>query len=498
MKVYFSDIFEVPAQKLENYGAFNISLINDLPLFVDPFLLFNSRKPKYRTLHNEILKYVTFLRDTSIAGDVPTGLLSNWYRFPEIKQNWLGYSRVGNSGRGPGIKFAQALDQNLKGIFSDFDKQNISRSPHLEKLCLIKDNIGRDNISDFATNLIKGFLLEYTQAFAQKHIAADKLKTLNIPHVEFNYTTSSWVTRSFTLPYFRNDYVLLTPKDLLTKDETWINKPDLISEFDSVVRSVPNPELRAQLNHYFSKNLPKPKIKKDGTAEEPAPKDIASAIWAMVRECPVFLDYYIKYKEAHGDSAASISEEKVLEVQEFFVTHASQLISALSKSTSFYSEKGDTLEESYARVQFLKDVIENKDGYRIFYTKGKPVKRELDIQILFRLTWYATEFDVTPEANAGRGPVDYKISKGAADKTLVEFKLASNSKLAQNLKHQVEIYKRAHDTDKEIKAIIFLTAEEHERVKQILKDLKLDKEKYVVLIDARNDNKPSASKAKSS
>jgi len=59
MKVYFSDIFEVPAQKLENYGAFNISLINDLPLFVDPFLLFNSRKPKYRTLHNEILKYVT-------------------------------------------------------------------------------------------------------------------------------------------------------------------------------------------------------------------------------------------------------------------------------------------------------------------------------------------------------------------------------------------------------------------------------------------------------
>jgi hypothetical protein len=50
----------------------------------------------------------------------------------------------------------------------------------------------------------------------------------------------------------------------------------------------------------------------------------------------------------------------------------------------------------------------------------------------------------------------------------------------------------------EIKVIIFFSAEEHERVKQILKALKLDNEKYVILIDARNDNKPSASKAKSS
>ena len=159
LKVYFSDFFNISPDDLEQCGAFNISLINDLPLFIDPFLLFNSENVEYQNLHNAILKYVGFLRDRSIANNINDGLLRSWYCFPEIKQTWLGYSKMGNEGRGPGIEFAKALNENFKGAFSDFDKQNISRSPHLEKFCLIKDNIGRDNISDFVTNLIKGYLL---------------------------------------------------------------------------------------------------------------------------------------------------------------------------------------------------------------------------------------------------------------------------------------------------------------------------------------------------
>jgi hypothetical protein len=168
----------------------------------------------------------------------------------------------------------------------------------------------------------------------------------------------------------------------------------------------------------------------------------------------------------------------------------------LNESTKFYDLDGNTLSASYDRVVFLKDVIENKNGYRLFYIQGKPVKRETDIHILFRLTWYASVNDVSPETNAGRGPVDFKISKGADDKTLVEFKLASNTKLAQNLQNQVEIYKKAHDTDKSIKVILFFSEEEETRVKKILKALGLSDEKYVILIDARKDNKVSASKAK--
>ena len=54
-KIYFTDFFAVTPEVLEGYGAFNISLINDLPLFIDPFLLFDGEKPEYQSLHEQII-----------------------------------------------------------------------------------------------------------------------------------------------------------------------------------------------------------------------------------------------------------------------------------------------------------------------------------------------------------------------------------------------------------------------------------------------------------
>jgi hypothetical protein len=495
MNVYFSDIFGVDPDVIELHGAFNVSLINDLPLFIDPFLLFNSEKEDYQKLHSQILEYVTFLRDKSLEEGIRSGLLKSWFIFSEVKQNWLGYSLMGNGGSGLGIDFATALNKNLHTLFTDFGKETITHSSHLEKLCLVKDGVGRDNISDFTVNLIKFYLLEYTQAFAKKYIDESMCKTFAISRVIFDYKTESWKNGTFYLPSYNNDFVLLTPKDMLTKDETWINKTDIIGDFHDIVASVSNEELRDQMNHYFISNLPRPERTKRGAQKAPKKRDIAAAISAVISKYPVFIDYYIRYKEEHGDDAKSISEEKVLETQQLFVTELSGFIERLFQESDFYKTPAETLEESYQRVMFLKNVIENKDGYRIFYQKGQPIKRELDLQIMFRLTWFATLSDVTREANEGRGPVDFKISRGAADKSLVEFKLASNTKLKQNLQNQVEIYKQAHDTDKAIKVILFFTEEEETKVRKVLSDLGLSGEKYVVLIDGRNDNKPSASNA---
>jgi len=502
MKVYFSDFFNLNPDVIEKYGAFNISLINDFPLFIDPFLLFNSDKKEYQEMHAEILHYLSFLRDRSISiTQVSDGLLRSWYCFPEVKQTWLGYSKISNKGRGPGMEFARALNGNLHGIFSNFDDNKISRSSHLEKLCLIKENIGRDNISDFITNLIKGYLLQYTQNFAQKYIDKSYLRKFTARHTKFNYKTFTWNTEKFILPSWsfsqnKVDFVLLTPKDLLTKDDNWINKTDLYNKFNDIVSSLENNELRSQLNFYFSQSLPKPEYTKKGKEKAFRKTDIAAAVNAVIKKYPEFLDYYIKYKEDHGKEAKSLSEERVEEVNKLFVKNLSVFINQLSQKTEFYKKEGNTLEESYERIIFLKNVIENKDGYRIFYINGKPMKRETDIHIMFRLTWFASSSAVSREANEGRGPVDFVISKGVFDKTLVEFKLASNSKLRQNLANQVEIYKKAHDTEKSIKAILFFSKKEEEKVKSILVDLGISNEKYVVLIDAREDNKLSASMVK--
>ncbi len=486
MNIYFSDYFGASKEELDEHGAFNVSLINDLPVFIDPFLLFSSDKDKYKALHQEIIKYLTFLREMSANGAISKGLVKHWFLFPEVKQNWLGYSKVGNSGLGLGPKFASALNDNLSTIFNDFGAEKITQSSHLEKLCLIKEGVGKDSISDFTTNLIKGYLCEYTQEFAIKHLDKSRCKVVNVKHASFDYNTRRWNSKKYTLPYIDGDFVLLTPKDILTKDDAWINKHDIIGDFDEIAESIPNIELRAQVNDYFLRQIP----------DRAKQREINEAISRTLRKFPILIDHYIRFKEDRGNEAIALSEQKVRETEVVFIQQVINLVEMLREQKGFYSKKGDTFDEAYKRVVFLKQVIESNDGYRLFYVKGEPVKRESDLQLIFRLTWYAAEDDVNAEVNNGRGPVDYKISRGSKDSTLVEFKLASNSKLKQNLEKQVEVYKAANQTKKSIKVILYFTDSELEKILKVLKELDLNQNKELVLIDARSTNKPSGSNAK--
>ena len=325
---------------------------------------------------------------------------------------------------------------------------------------------------------------------------ADQRRLLTIRKAVFNYTTETWQSDHYEIPFIDGDHVILTPRDLLTRDENWINKDDLVGEFDDIVAAVPDDQLRAQLNNYFASHLPR-KTGKRGREKAPTVKERKKAIGAVFRAFPTLLDYYIRYKEDNGDRAESISQARVSESEEIYIDRVMGVVHRLDDETEFYDIFGSTLEETRARVAFLKDVLENKDGYRLFYDKrGKPMRREQDVQILFRLTWFATRADVNREVNNGRGPVDFKISRGAADKSLVEFKLASNGKLEMNLRKQVEIYQRASDTPHAMKVILYFTDAERKRVQAILKKLKIENHRDVVLIDARSDNKPSASNAR--
>ncbi len=513
--IYFSDHFQIAPDILEEYGAFDVSLINDLPLFIDPFLLFNSSKPEYRQLHNDIIDYLRFLRDKALTGDVEVGLMEAWYTFREVKQTWLGYSLTGNSGSGLGISFAKALHRNLGVVFADFGEENVTRGSHLEKLCLIADGVGRDNISDFATNLTKGYLLDFTAAFAAQNLSVDQCRLVAVPKARFDYETETWMSRKVELPFINGDYVILTPTDMLTKDDVWINRTDLVKQYPEVVGSVPNDQLRSQLNNYFSKalgeiqnrdqkeraearsdrgnNQKKRSIRDE--SREPSEKQEKEAALETIQHFPEFIDHFIRWKEDHGDAAEAQADERVRSSERLYIAQVRELVTVLGQLTGFYQVSGSTIDEARQRVMFLKDVIENKGGHRLFYADGEPIRREADLHILFRLTWCNTISDVNREVNNGRGPSDFEVSRGRFDKSLVEFKLAKNTALAKNLQHQAEVYKKASDAKHALKVVVFFTREEQLRVQGILESIGLDKNPDVVLIDARDDNKQSGSKA---
>lgn len=490
MKVYFTDFFDISSKTLEEYGAFNISLINDLPLFIDPFLLFGSKKPEYQELHKSILCYLTFLKSKSEIGITQIAQVKSWYLFPEVRQNWFGYSKVGNGGSGLGQKFGTSMSSSMHIVFDDLGKEQITQSSHLEKAGLFEIGVGKDNISDFTTNLTKEFLLNYTETFAKKYIDPKLLNEVKVDKVYFDYNLERWMPKEFTLPYIFNDFVILTPRDILTKDENWINSNDLRGDFRKICRSIPNEQLRHEIENYFRQKLPKPPKNKRNTQRE-----ISIATQDTIKQFPQIIKWYIKQKEENKEGAKNISKKRVTEVENVFVNQISELIEKLIENSNFYNiSPVSSFEEALKRVNFLKDVIENNDGYRLFYVNHHPIKREEDLQIIYRLTWYASDYDVNREPNNGRGPVDYAVSKGSKDKTLIEFKLASNSKLKQNLEKQVEIYEKANATQHSIKVILYFENSEFRKVTKVLKELKLENKPNIILIDA--GRKISASNVK--
>ena len=108
----------------------------------------------------------------------------------------------------------------------------------------------------------------------------------------------------FELPFVNGDYVILTPKDMLTRDENWINRSDLVEGFERIPAAIPDQQLRAQVSNYFEKVLARPREREPNKAER------TGAAINTIRKFPAVVDYYIKIKENQGDRATSISAER--------------------------------------------------------------------------------------------------------------------------------------------------------------------------------------------
>ena len=93
----------------------------------------------------------------------------------------------------------------------------------------------------------------------------------------------------------------------------------------------------------------------------------------------------------------------------------------------------------------------------LYDSNGEP-KHESAAQLLFYgiADSYcdANDIDLTKEGNNGRGPVDFKLSRGAKDKVVVETKLTSNAQLRHGIEVQLPIYMEQERTRQAIYLII--------------------------------------------
>lgn len=472
VKILFSDYFDIDKACLTEHGALNICLDADLPVFIDPFLLFASKKPEYVELHNLIVGHLIYLKEYASSNTKPDLKL---FQFPEIKQNWLGVSKWGNEGRGLGPKFARDLNSAFGGLYASFGEETLTESSHIEKLTLLGSGIGRDFISDFATNLAFEYLLKYTQDFALKHLKPEHRQEFTV-RCTFDRELNVWVPQTFVLPFlFRGDqdFVILTPLDMLTKDESFICYSDLQSQFRRITAALPNESLREAVNLFFVKRLP----------ATPRAKDIEYAMGETLKNYPEILDYYISQKENSKDTAQRVSAKKIEKIRDDLIRTLSEFCNLVAE-TDFFKVEPDSYVAALQRAIYLKNVIEDNDGYRVFYKGREPIASEDTIQRIFRLTWFGTDYSVDSEVNNGRGPADYKISHGQRNSTIVEFKLGRSTSLEKNLRSQTEIYKKASKSINDIKVILCYSQSEIAKVNRVLKSLDQENAENIVIIDA--------------
>ena len=484
--IHFSDFFGIEPEVVENYGAFNISLLADMPVFIDPFKLFASNKEEYNLLHDEIIKYLCFLRDYCISHPrIENWVLKELFSFPEVKNLYMGFSSFGNQGKGLGQKFAKILYRYFTGPLKDFGREEVTKSSHLEKLCVIASGVGRDFVSDFSANLIKRFLLAYTQDFARNHLKEGQCDYRTIRKVYFDYSRELWQDEKFYLPIFQNDYVLLAPEDILTRDETWISHSGLIRNFYRLPQAVEDDVLRGKLNRLLE-NIQCRSVKL-------SVEERHRIMNGFLQEHPDLADWYIKDLEDNKEQALLETGVRVKEAEEIFVKGTREAFKYLD-AAGFYDVKLTSIEEARIRINHFKQFVENNDGYKLFYGRDGRKLPEESVQLAFRLLWYGSNKDVNREVNNGRGPADFKISYGNGDKCIIEIKWASNSKLKDNLKHQPEIYAKANMTKDKISVVLYTSDSELSKTEKILHDLGMSLNPNIVLINA--GKKMSASNVK--
>lgn len=231
-----NSIPDINSLLLSDISQFEVDFViprvgKDLPIGIDPFLLFKSREPQLSELHELLLgafnKGIKFISD----GDLDKAKLL--FDFPEVEEVGLGYSEKGKKGSGVGTYLSQLIIETL--VDSPALQERGVR--HIEEMQLVSLGIGPDRISDITANLLKEYLIEYTQKQCKLW---DIPLAVGVPvnHI-FDFESYTWRDDYYDLPISPVDSspILFVPRRIV-RTLPWINYQDFFRmEFSAYLRA---------------------------------------------------------------------------------------------------------------------------------------------------------------------------------------------------------------------------------------------------------------------
>ncbi|MDD4374625.1 MAG: GxxExxY protein [Bacteroidales bacterium] len=218
-------------------------LDEDVPLYVDPFLLWKSPSLQDNSLHTALTNSFNHLGHIYLKGkekeDSDYLIISS-----ECQEVGLGTSK-NKAGKQIGAK----LSNEILSLYKNIPQVTKSGFTHFEEIQLFVDNISKDRISDITCNFIKSFLIDYTIEQCEKNsIPIDKVIINNV----YDYKTNRFKDENVFLPInpVNKNPILLVPKRWL-RYLPWISYDDYFGGYISKLVSQPNkfPDRVALLNY---------------------------------------------------------------------------------------------------------------------------------------------------------------------------------------------------------------------------------------------------------
>jgi len=469
---YLSEFLGVTKDDLEKKSVFNRVVGYDSFLFIDPRLLGTLSLPEFKEAHDKFYSYfsdILGLLDYYIrTGEKDTDAIVKAQKLlsiKEIKGVGLGYSTKSDNGGGVGPVLASQLAED--GVMLLKYGENDPRI--FELLGLFRKNFGPDRLSDMVVSILVDDFITYTQR------VMSELKLS--PNGEFNINKSKY--QLITLP--DKSPLIMIPKEVLSKFPISL-------DFSNISETIIHNEgLREKVNKDLGdKWYEKLKKSKDKRREVFYPDSLA-------------INELIKLTLSRSPQQYDITLDDEGEVN--WLEIARQLLKNnpfLDKS--IINSKEDLVKFVDLIIDHYKYIIEDGGGTMHLYTASGKIKREKFAQNLFRsiahLPAKERDIDMSPEVNMGRGPVDFKFSKGFSTKVIIEMKLSKNNIKDKALK-QVDQYLKSEEAEYGYLLVIKVQEEDQTKIDELLnleKEETLNGNKFprIVIIDGLP--KKSASK----
>jgi hypothetical protein len=144
-------------------------LDEDIPFYIDPFLLWKSPSLQDNSLHLVLINSINYLalQYQSNSNDCVKTLIE----CSECNEVGLGMSKTRT-----GKKFSEKIANKILSLYKDVPQIKKEGFVHLEIIQLLVENIAEDRISDISASIIKSFLIDFTIENCEKHnIPMDKI-----------------------------------------------------------------------------------------------------------------------------------------------------------------------------------------------------------------------------------------------------------------------------------------------------------------------------------